>query len=156
MTKMIHGWGPAAALALFLCAGGAAAQDHERSYYVLDVMDDLRQEIAWRQRDAPSNEGGRAYYAEMSFLAPAGMRDVVVSRPESEDTVLSVVAYCDQDCDALRLTVFEDLAQIDTRDGRDRVAVTFDHRRGHTYTVRIGMEDCDADICFFALGAFQR
>lgn len=157
MKRLIHGWGPAATLALFLCgAGAAAAQDPERSYYVLDVMDDLRQEIAWRQRDAPRSEGRKAYFAEVNYLAPGGVRDLPVATAGGSDDVLTAVGYCDQDCDGLRLSVYEDGRLIDSRDHHDRTAVTFNRMGGRNYSVRVEMTDCDATLCFFAVGVFQR
>lgn len=157
MMRSVHGWGPAATLALFLCgAGAAAAQTHDRSYYVLDVMDDLRHEIAWRQRDAPSHEGRNAYFAELNYLAPGGVRDLPIAAANGTDDTLTVVGYCDQDCDGLRLSVYEDGRLIDSADHHSRTVVTFNRVGNRAYAVRVEMIDCDAALCFFAMGAFQR
>lgn len=156
MTRVIHGWGPAATLALCLFGGAAQAQTLERSYYVLDVLDDLRQEIAWRQRDAPSGEGRKAYFVEMNYLAPGGVRDMPVAMANGTDDTLTVVGYCDQDCDGLRLSVYEDGRLIDSADHHARTAVTFNRVGARAYVVRAEMTDCDATLCFFAMGAFQR
>ena len=156
MKRPIHGWGPAATLALFLFGGAAKAQDQDRSYYVLDVMDDLRHEIAWRQRDAPAAEARRAYFVEVNHLAPGGMRDLPIATVGGTDDTVTVVGYCDQDCDGLRLSVYEDGRLIDSADHHARTVVTFNRGGTRAYAVRVEMIDCDAALCFFAMGAFQR
>ena len=156
MTTSMHRWGPAATLALCLLAGGAQAQTPERSYYVLDVLDDLRHEIAWRQRDAPQHEGRESYYAEMNYLAPGGMRDLPIATAGGADKVLTAVGYCDQDCDGLRLSIYEDGRLIASDEDHNRTAVTFTRLGSRNYTVRVEMTDCDANLCFYAMGAFER
>lgn len=127
-----------------------------RSDYTLEILDLLRHELVWRERQATPSEGSRLYFAELSLLVPGGQRDVPIGGV-GQTGPATLIAFCDVDCGDIVVTVIsESGAQLGvSRSGGRSTDVTFQRDGAQSYFARVSIPDCGASYCFYTLGALD-
>ncbi|MGE3250855.1 MAG: hypothetical protein AB7J28_05155 [Hyphomonadaceae bacterium] len=146
----------AAALAVVM-AVPAAANAQAISSYVFEVMDQLRANVGWRERNAPANEGHLYYHGEIGSLNDNAERQSSVGDLASARYV-TFVGFCDRDCSDLDLFVVDHNGNIVAQDVAvdTTPVVTFRPQQGSSYDIRVRMYQCNQEPCFYSVGGFYR
>jgi hypothetical protein len=127
-----------------------------RSDYTLEVLDLLRHELVWRERQAAPGEGHLLYFADLSLVSPDSHRDISIAGT-GQSGVITLVAFCDVDCRDIILTVLDEAGgqvAVSQSDGRS-TEVTFQRSPARSYYARITVPGCRAAYCFYSLGALS-